>query len=86
METKLIGLSMDPDNSTDALVIVTTVGVIRLSKTDRDADGTSEMVENRIRSQMSLEQRSQFHAHKNRDGTFAYASGTRPVAWPEDEV
>lgn len=58
---------------------------VRLLRTERDADGTEENVQTRLRNRMRQRHRTRLHVHKNRDGSFTYVLGKRPRVWPEDE-
>jgi hypothetical protein len=85
MNTKVISFGVPAGNNRDALVIVTKEGTIRLSKTERDTDGAERKIRTRIRSRLQTRDQSEFHTHKNRDNSFAYAMGQTPLVWPEDE-
>jgi len=75
-----------PKGSSDALVMEFADGRrIRLRKTERDSDGTAAKIRTRMRSRLQSRERSEFHVHKNRDGSFTYAAGKEPAVWPEDD-
>jgi hypothetical protein len=86
METKLISFGVPAGNSSDALVIETKEGTMRLSKTEWGTDATEENIRIWVRSRLQTREQSEFHVHKNRDGSFIYAMGQEPMIWPEDEV
>jgi hypothetical protein len=74
-------------NTTDACVLKFSDGrTVRISKAEQDADGTAAKIRTRVRNRLESHEKSQFHVHKNRDGSFTYAAGIEPKVWPEDSL
>lgn len=86
MDLRIKSFGVPRGNTVDALVIVLVGGrTVRLRQAERDSDGTAAKIRTRMRSRLKSRERSEFHVHKNRDGSFTYAVGKEPTVWPEDD-
>lgn len=79
MQMKIKSFGVPKGNTTDALVIGLTDGsTIRMSKIERDADGTDEKIQTRMRALLG---RDDFHTALHPDGRRFYGLG-KHTHWP----
>ena len=85
MDLGIQSFSVSKDGAESATVFKKDGTVITLTKIERDEAGSGADVQDVFRLKFPTHQRDQVHAHKNRDGTYAYALGQEPTVWLEDE-
>ena len=90
MKTKLLRMISNPRDGVAVEIEVRGEPVKVLTDSERDAVGTDpdprkaeKAVQDELRKSFA-ENADEIHAHRNRDGTYAYAVGLEPSEWPED--
>ena len=58
---------------------------VQLTRAELTSIATGRQRRERFEELTGIRMRDLF-IHKNRDGSFAFATGQRPTVWPEDEV
>lgn len=92
MKTKLKGMTANPRGGVEVEIETVDDGKVELTTATRDSVGSDadprraeKSVRDELRKSYPSRIKSEFHVHKNRDGSFAYAVGAEPDTWPEDE-
>jgi len=73
-----------PKTGTDAIVVETSNGLVKVLRTELAILNTSEKMDTALVSRVSCSEAKIF-THLNKDGSLAVAIGAKPNIWPEGE-